>query len=219
VVTNCDFTENSAQYGGGLFAIDQCAPIFTNTLFRLQSATLYGGGVYCYTSYLTFNFCTLSQNDAYLGAAIDAHENSVANLANCTLSGNASGFGGVIRSFGASLDLTNTIIAFSAASSEAVYCVGSGGSVTLTCCNVYGNGGGDWVGCIETQLGERDNISSDPEFCSELPDTHMNWMLQSDSRCGPGQSVCGLIGAWGVGCGTSPVRHTSWGEIKTIYRP
>jgi len=216
-ISHCEFSENSAQYGGGLFAIDQCAPVITNSIFCGGSADLHGGGVYCYTSSPVLSFCTLSGNTAFLGAAIDAHESSVVGLFNCTLSGNTSGFGGVIRNFEASLDMTNTIIAFGGPPSEAVYCVGAGGSATLACCNLYGNAGGDWVGCVQDQLGDNGNISSDPVFCSSVPDNDRNWTLRSDSPCAPGQSGCGLIGAWNVGCSTSPVRSTTWGKIKRLH--
>jgi parallel beta-helix repeat protein len=216
-INDCEFSENSAQYGAGLFAIDQCAPVITNALFRHGSAVQHGGGIYCYTSFPVLSFCTFSGNSAYFGAAIDSHESSVVDLVNCTLTSNTSGFGGVIRSFGSSLNATNTIIAFSGAPSEAVYCVGVGGSATLACCNIYGNAGGDWVGCIQDQLGINHNLSSDPVFCSAAPDDDMNWTLQSDSPCAPGHSECGLIGAWNVGCSISPVRKTSWGRIKALY--
>jgi hypothetical protein len=216
-INYCEFSENFAQYGGGLFAIDQCSPVITNSLFRGDSAEQHGGGVYCYTSSPFLDFCTLSGNSAFLGAAIDSHEGSVVSLINCTLSANASGFGGVIRSFGALLNVTNTIIAFSRTPSEAVYCVGAGGSAALTCCDIYGNAGGDWVGCIQDQLGENGNISSDPFFCSAVPDDDMNWTLRSDSPCAPAQSGCGLIGGWDVDCSVSPARNMSWGKIKTLY--
>jgi hypothetical protein len=62
----------------------------------------------------------------------------------------------------------------------------------LTCCDVYGNEGGDWVGCIADQYGIDGNISEDPFFCEG------SLYLSSDSPClyGP----CGQIGAHGQGC-------------------
>lgn len=70
----------------------------------------------------------------------------------------------------------------------------------LSCCDVYGNDAGDWVGCIEGQAGERYNFSADPRLCRELnpEDPYSIW------RTSPCASVynpdCGLVGARPVGC-------------------
>ena len=43
--------------------------------------------------------------------------------------------------------------------------------------------------------------------------------LQSDSPATAGNSGCGeRIGALGVGCGTTPIHETTWGELKGRYR-
>jgi hypothetical protein len=69
----------------------------------------------------------------------------------------------------------------------------------LTCCNLYGNTNGDWIGCIADQEGSNGNISLDPLFCDA---ENGEFSLCSDSPCAldnnPG---CGQIGALGTGCG------------------
>jgi hypothetical protein len=66
---------------------------------------------------------------------------------------------------------------------------------------VYGNAGGDWVGCIADQYGVNGNFSADPLFCDP---THDDFTLAATSPCAPENSPgeCGLIGAWPVGCET-----------------
>ena len=68
----------------------------------------------------------------------------------------------------------------------------------MTCCDIYGNAGGDWTGAIAGQLGVADNFSLDPLFCDTADgDYHIN----SASPCAPANSGCGeLIGALGVAC-------------------
>jgi hypothetical protein len=113
--------------------------------------------------------------------------------------------------------VTNTIIAFST-QGAAVYCFG-GAEISLDCCDVYGNAGGDWVGCIAQQGTLGGNFSADPEFCGELGSG--NFELQLDSPCAPGNhpqgAACGVIGARPVGCDISPVKKTSWSEIKSLF--
>ena len=87
----------------------------------------------------------------------------------------------------------------------------------LSCCDVYGNVGGDWVGCIASQAGVQGNVALDPLFCNRLEE---DLRLCSGSPCEPGQSSgCGLIGALGVGCsacGATAVEASTWGRIKAI---
>jgi hypothetical protein len=79
------------------------------------------------------------------------------------------------------------------------------GLATLTCCDLYGNAGGDWVGSIAGQLGLGGNICADPLFCGEQSPEDP-WSLASDSPCAPEYNpVCGLIGARPVGCGYAAV--------------
>ena len=70
-------------------------------------------------------------------------------------------------------------------------------SFLLSCCDLYGNTGGDWTGCVAGQYGQNRNISADPLFCA-LP---TDLTLESTSPCAPGNSGgCFQIGAWPVGC-------------------
>ena len=93
--------------------------------------------------------------------------------------------------------LENTIIAFSPTGSG-LYCDDSFGECTqhLACCDVFGNAGGDWVGCIEEQSTTAGNLAADPLFCNaERGDLR----LQPVSPCAS-HSECGTLGAMPLGC-------------------
>jgi hypothetical protein len=90
--------------------------------------------------------------------------------------------------------------------------------IELTCCDIYGNAGGDWVGSIEDQHGINGNISKDPLFCDP---EEGNFALNSDSPCvpfSPPNPECDLIGAWPAGCGPTARRLHTWGQVKAIFR-
>jgi hypothetical protein len=95
----------------------------------------------------------------------------------------------------------------------------SGGNVpVLTCCDIYGNAGGDWVGAIAGQYGINGNMSVDPLFCDP---ENLDFTLHGDSPCAPfspPNPECDLIGAWPVGCAPTPTVKTTWGAIKALYR-
>ena len=65
----------------------------------------------------------------------------------------------------------------------------------FSCCDVHGNAGGDWVGCIADQDGINGNFSADPLCCN---DEGGDFTLRSDSPCLPGRHPdgedCGLGG-------------------------
>jgi hypothetical protein len=95
----------------------------------------------------------------------------------------------------------NTIVAFSA---EGEGVSAAGPCPTLRCCDLFGNAGGDWIGCLAEQLDPvYGNISEDPLFCDPATgDLH----LREDSPCAPfspSNPDCDLVGAWPVGCESS----------------
>jgi hypothetical protein len=113
--------------------------------------------------------------------------------------------------------LANTIIAFGLLG-EALYCMGTG-AATLACSDVYGNAGGDWIGCIADQAMNAGNFSADPVSCDPQAG---DLSLADNSPCLPGNhpngADCGLIGALGEGCFPPvPTAAVSWGDIKARY--
>jgi hypothetical protein len=85
--------------------------------------------------------------------------------------------------------------------------------VTIACSDLFGNAGGDWIGCIAGELGTNGNIAADPLFCH----TDVGSLaIANDSPCAPAQSACGLIGAVGPECATA-VASATWGSIKATF--
>jgi len=210
--SGCTFSSNTSVYhGGGLYFYVDCYPTMTDCYFISNSVTGAGGaGIHSrQSSSLTLTGCVFWNNSASgNGGGFQGHYDSNATLTNCSFYGNSSGGGGggVSLHQSSTVSLTNTIIACSVVG-EAIFCEG-GGAATFTCCDVHGNAGGDWVGCIAGQDTIDGNFSEDPLFCdAEAGDFH----VAGESPCA-GQPGCGLIGAYNVGCGMSIASITDVGN-------
>ncbi|MCK4547805.1 MAG: right-handed parallel beta-helix repeat-containing protein [Candidatus Eisenbacteria sp.] len=204
VFINCTFYGNSARmYGAGLSCKTYSSPVLTGCTFHGNEGSMYGGGVsseyYCSPGLTS---CVFYGNSAsFGGGGVFCWDYSSATLTSCTFSGNSAGEagGGVFCAANSSLTVQNTIIAFNNNGGAAV-CDGTSGA-TLACCDLYGNTGGDWTGCVADQLGILGNISEDPLFCNPGAD---DFRLAPGSPCAPMTSPnpqCSLIGCLGVGCG------------------
>jgi len=92
------------------------------------------------------------------------------------------------------------------------------GDPVIECNNLFDISGTKYGGGDRT--GMDGNISVDPQFCG-IYDSD-NYYLQSDSPCAPGNhpdsTSCGLIGAFGINCGTVDITESTWGIIKYLYR-
>lgn len=194
---NCVFAGNSCDgphcWGGGVLVHGLDAPsnpTFINCTFTDNWAGV-GGGMIC--------------SDTWQGSPIVSH---------CTFSGNhASTCSGICSIWlHPPMILENTIIAF-----------GTGGAAfessgleipTLTCCDIHGNQGGDWVGNIEDQHGVDGNISLHPLFCAP---ENGDFTLAENSPCAPfspPNAECDLIGAWPVGCGPMAAGETGYAPLR-----
>jgi len=193
VFDECRFIGNTAASCGGALLLENVAPRREANVVR----------------------CTFFANSsAGTGAAVAALAQQPL-IESCTFAGNTALSGGVLDyQWGTgTATLARCIIALSP-SGQAVSCQG-GSTVTLACCDVFGNEGGDWVGCIAGQEGQNGNLALDPCFCD--PESG-DLRLREDSPCAPDYNpACNLIGALPVGCST-PVRATTWGAIKALYR-
>jgi hypothetical protein len=145
-------------------------------------------------------------------------------MTNCTIydhSGDAVFMApGYSHGSGAYLALTNTIIA-NTSGGVAVSTCDTDCELVMECCCLWQNEYGDFVGGIAGQEGINGNFLACPSFCyGDDADFH----LCDESPCLPGNHPdsyeCGLIGAWGEGCGCGPTRAnaTTWGAIKSMYR-
>jgi len=127
----------------------------------------------------------------------------------------ASEDGGGLYNINAISTIENTIIAFSSSGQGLAHY--SSAPVVLTCVDIYGNAGGDWIFPFEDQLGEDGNISVDPMFCYESNPT-LPFSLHSTSPCAAENNAeCGQIGHFGVGCGYTSTKQVNWGVLKSLY--
>ena len=224
----CRFRNNSGENGGALSSrLSSTISLFDSEIVD-NDATTYGGGIYCDHTSIILEDCLVQGNNLSAPnskggglhlenppsftisgcvIAINRAENSGGGMvvagysgsdaiSSSTLYGNAANLGGGITSNNSALLIENSIIAMSQ-DGEALYCEGSG-EAALICCDVYGNEDGDWIGCIDGQLGSAGNISMDPLLCDpEVGDYH----LRVDSPCVPDNNDCFvLIGAHPEGC-------------------
>lgn len=128
----------------------------------------------------------------------------------CTVTGAESYFG-VVWNENARVEVARSIFVGSRA--QSVF-RSLGGSLAMTCVNVYASSGAVFGG--STPPDTQGVFSADPLFCDPV---HGDYRLAADSPCLPGATPCGdLVGALAVGCGAVAVEATSWGKIKNLYR-
>jgi len=137
-------------------------------------------------------------------------------IAACTIVANG---GGIEEVSTPPPTIESTLIAYNKATID--------GCAELSCCDIWGNSSGDWVGCIADQRGIRGNFSAYPGLCIEPPESECPGIyghICDDSYLNYGNhpygADCDLIGAWGMGCTCTPTatEPSSWGGIKSIYR-
>jgi len=211
-VRGCRFRGNRASLGGAIFGARTLATV-EDCVFEDNGAGQSGGAlVFDDNSWPVVERCTFVANNAEAGGALTAYW-SLVTLRACTLVANEAWTGAAIAAWSASsVILENCVVAFGRYGGAAA-CEDAG--VMLACCDVYGNAGGDFVGCLSGQEGQDGNVSSDPLFCDlEGGDFH----IDVRSPCAPDHSGgCGWIGAWQTGCSTSPAQTGSWGEVKARF--
>ena len=140
-------------------ALDTSIEGFTLT----GGASTEGGGIYCDNASPGFVWCVLVGNSATTGGGFYCDNGSGPALTNCTLVENEADDGsGVCSAGGSEVDLVGCLVVYGGPGA-AVSCT-DGGTARLIHCDVYGNAGGDWVGCIESQWGGG-SISWPPGFC------------------------------------------------------
>lgn len=208
LIRNCDFDENTAAWGGALSCRANSSPIVSNSRFKNNSAEGnfgFGGAVFSdFQATPVFTYSTFHGNNAQYGGALASFQGAETNLENCTVTGNsASVGGGGLFCHDSSPMVTSTIVAFQ--NGTGIEAQGSS-APEISCTDVFGNTGGDWVGNVANLANTSDNLTADPNFCIQNPEKEGEFSLQDDSPCGADANPCGTIGAWAVGCSSVPAR-------------
>jgi parallel beta-helix repeat protein len=182
-------SENQAPQGAGIATSDQFY-IRENEITHNIAAES-GGGIFCGKGQGEIGRNTICENQAPQGAGVV-----------------------MVQNFNSVLE--NNIVVLNAPGPGVECLVDTGWPAYFSCCNVYGNEGGNSL-CGTDGGG---NFSLDPQFCG-IPGSG-NYFLQSDSPCAPGNHPtgvnCGLIGALPVNCGTVETQTKTWGNIKSLYK-
>jgi len=186
-ISNCKFLDNFSSGSGGI-ALDASTVTVENCVFSTTPGNNYFGSYIGGESQIEFYFCTFKHNHY----GINIHLSDVL-FNNCSFINNDEYH--VATSSGSSIELANCLFAFGDNTKSIRV---NGGEVSLTCCNIYGNGDGAWVGTIADQIGVNGNISKNPFLCNLSDETNAN--ISYASSCNAYFNECGQIGAKGSGC-------------------
>ena len=204
-ITDCIITGNEGNHGAGVICLNRSDPDLLRCEITYNTATGTSSGAAVYgaeDSEPTLTECIIAHNTAASGAAVygaPASFSAVFTINRCTIADNTTSTRSSALYTEADVLMGNSIIAFTSGGA-AVKC-GTAGEATLTCCDLYGNDGGDWAYCVEGQAGHG-NVSLDPLFCLEA-NPEDPYSLDYDSPCTASYNpTCGQIGARGVGCGS-----------------
>jgi predicted outer membrane repeat protein len=176
---------------------------FTHCVFSGNQAMRGGAVAAKGISSLTLENCSFVQNTADKGGGLFFDSPGPSSLQGCTFAENTSP-GGAHLSVNASLGDTVTvdrcIFAFGYGSEGILW--DQTGFLELTCVDIFGNTGGDWVGVLAGLENINGNLHADPLFCGGA-NPENPWSLNESSPCAPENNPgCGLVGAYPVGCGS-----------------
>jgi len=208
---------HNSSYGGGVYC-GGASPTIRNCIITWSDSDTGGGGMFCGNSHATISNCifwlnTVSGGDDVGGGLYISGSGSNVTIDQCTFYGNTAGQGAGIHVLDGDNAITSSIIAGNI-TGEGLY-ISTLADVSLECCDIYNNDGGDWIPPASHQYGINNNISEDPVFCDAK---NGDFSLSSTSLCALFQGDCGIIGAKGIGCtpATYIVRADGSGDYTTI---
>ena len=212
-----DFTDvmiygNSSHDGGALYfdgGLDTGGTKFASDTVQISNCSFStnladtltngaGGAIYWQWDdvRLVVEECTFSYNHAISGGGMAVGGYMDFYMRNCTVANNYADEGAAMyvnpQDFIGVID--NSIMVYN--NNGAAISCDIGTDLTLNCCDIFGNAGGDYTGCIASQETINDNFSLDPVFCEES-----YYLVTALSPCTPDNSPCGtLVGAYEANC-------------------
>ena len=243
-IEDCDIQHNQAGTyddggGGGVFSDLGFGLLIRGCKIADNYAGVFGGGVTtargsvidcevlrngCHVSGGGIDGCYDIKDSLIAGNWCDWYGAGICNpgreVINNTIVGNHNtGYGVQVNGiYGGAGTIEKNVIAFNV--NHLLGDSGIGVAVSLQDCvfrcnDIYGHPDGDLdcgVGCDTTGT---NNLSADPLFCDP---ENGDYRIRGDSPCraavGDG---CGLIGAFEIGCLSTPVERTTWGSLKSRY--
>ena len=176
-IINCNFQDNQAFKGGGIYCFQGAdgdiinCEFYNNTASLQNSQQAAGGAICCLASSPLIRNCTMHQNYADSGGGIYVNNSALPEIENCIISSSKKG--------------------------RAISCTPSL-PLSVFCTDIFGNVGGDWVGCLLHKQLINGNLAVDPQYCQP---NAPNLTLKSTSPCLAVNNSCAeLIGANGLGC-------------------
>jgi predicted outer membrane repeat protein len=206
-IVDCDFIGNIAEIDNGGAVHDQeGGGKYTNCMFVANESGNWGGAYYQFWAHSIFERCLFVDNVSNLGGAIHSRQEGSLSISYCTFNGNmaTSRAGGAIALFdpsGAHLPLSLRIqesIVTNSRESNGIDLQGAQAILEeVSCTNIYGNDGGDYVGALTEFEGINGNLNVDPQYCSAA---EQDFRLSASSPCADTSGGCSVMGAKVVGC-------------------
>jgi serine protease len=138
--------------GGGIFISDSCAPVVKYNIIRGNNA-LVGGGIAARNAKPVISHNAIFANNADKGGGVSLTGCQVLLEHNVVYGNAATSQGGGLYAQSSTVDFGHNIIAYdTAASGGGIYC--SDGELGIEFCDLYGNLGGDLVGCMPAGFGD-----------------------------------------------------------------
>lgn len=199
-IVDCEFRRNSGEYESAIYTTGHVEVLIESSVIVDNFCHWDGGSAIAFSTFSDLELMPSSLRivDTTFARNLD-EEGTNSSVVSLDLS-DASGH---------SASIEHSIIASNRGT--AIEHVGSK-TALITCSDIWGNAGGDWVGGIEGQFGVDGNISTRPLFC-DLSDG--DYRLAANSPCAPAAG-CGM-GAFGVGCPDADTTlHSVPGEYPTV---
>ena len=210
VLSACSLVGNHADLAGGAVTDWDSGPTFRECRFEANDAGSSGGAVRLGGDYARIEDCVFYANTAGARGGAVYGDRTSSSMTGCTFAANAAPDGGGLCFVASFPVVDRSVIAFAPVGAAVTGTYAE--SMTVTCCDVFGNAGGDWVGPLAGRDIQDGNLAVDPGFC-ELAAGALGLAADSPLR---DAGACGRIGALDTACGAAAVPAPAVRPILTL---